>query len=231
MIRILLVDDHAVVRTGYRRLLDAEPDLKVVAEAATADEAYARVCEQALDVAVVDLGLPGASGLEAIRRMLGREPGLRVLVFSMYNNPSFATQAMRLGAVGYLTKSSEPGEMIEAIREVSCGRRVLSPEIAQILARGLLDQYNGLDCLTPREFEVLRLSARGDSVSSVAGRMHLSPKTIVNYLSMIRQKLQVENDFELLHLAARHGLVELDDGATRPLPRKDAGALCQSRGF
>jgi len=208
MIRILLLDDHAVVRTGYRRLIDAEPGLQVVAEAGTADEAYACLLEGGIDVAVVDLSLRGSSGIEAIRRMLARDAGLKVLVLSMHDNPGFITQAMRAGALGYLTKSSEPDEMFNAIRAVAAGRRVLCADIAQALASASLDGEQILARLTPREFEVLRMAASGEAASCIASRMHLSPKTILNHLSTIRHKLDADNDFKLLRLAVRHGLVE-----------------------
>lgn len=213
MIRILLLDDHAVVRSGYRRLLDAEAGLRVVAEAAGSDEAYAHLQKGGIDVAVVDLSLRGASGIEAIRRMLAREPALRVLVLSMHDNPGYVTQAMRAGALGYLTKNSGPDEVIDAIRAVAAGRRALSPDIAHALASAAIDGEHLLSRLTPREFEVLRMAAGGDSPADIAGRMHLSQKTVLNHMSMIRQKLQVENDFKLLHLVARHGLVDLAGGA------------------
>ncbi|MBN9696062.1 MAG: response regulator transcription factor [Zoogloea sp.] len=208
MIGILLVEDHSVVRNGYRRLLDAEDGMRVVGEAASADEAYACLCAGGVDLAVVDLNLRGSSGIDAIRRMMAREPGLRVLVISMHDNPSFVTQAMRVGALGYLTKNSEPAEMIEAIRDVAAGRRVLSPDVAQALAGAALDGEALLSRLTPREFDVLRLAASGESPGSIATTMHLSQKTIHNHLSAIRQKLDADNDFKLLRLAARYGLID-----------------------
>lgn len=208
MIRILLVEDHAVVRNGYRRLFDAEDDMRVVGEAASADEAYARLVEQGADLAIVDLNLRGSSGIDAIRRMLAREPGLRVLVVSMHDNPSYVTQAMRVGALGYLTKNSEPVELLDAIRDVAAGRRVLSPDVAQALAGAALDGEALLSRLTPREFDVLRLAASGESPGAIASTMHLSQKTIHNHMSAIRQKLDADNDFKLLRLAARYGLID-----------------------
>ncbi|UCV19984.1 response regulator [Ferribacterium limneticum] len=209
MIRIILVDDHAVVRTGYRRLLDAEPGLQVVGEAASADEANALIMRVAVDVAVVDLSLRGSSGIEAIRRMLVRQPDLKVLVLSMHEGAGHITQALRSGALGYLTKYSEPGDVIDGIRRVATGKRVFSPEIAQVLAEEALDGDGALAHLTPREFEVLRMLAHGESANCIASSMHLSPKTVLNYLTLIRQKLNADNDFKLLHLAARHGLVDM----------------------
>ena len=170
MIRIILVDDHAIVRTGYRRLLDAEPGLQVVGEAASADEANALVLRTIADVALVDLSLRGSSGIEAIRGMMARRPTLKVLT----------------------------------------GKRVFSPEIAQILAQEAADGDDAFSHLTPREFEVLRMLVQGESSTGIASSMHLSQKTVLNYLSLIRQKLDVENDFKLLHLAARHGLVDMN---------------------
>lgn len=208
MIRILLVEDHAVVRNGYRRLFDAEDDMRVVGEAASADEAYARLVEQGADLAIVDLNLRGSSGIDAIRRMLAREPGLRVLVVSMHDNPSYVTQAIRVGALGYLTKNSEPVELLDAIRDVAAGRRVLSPDVAQALAGAALDGEALLSRLTPREFDVLRLAASGESACAIASTMHLSQKTIHNHMSAIRQKLDADNDFKLLRLAARYGLID-----------------------
>jgi DNA-binding NarL/FixJ family response regulator len=209
MIRILLVDDHAVVRNGYRRLLDAEPDLRVVAEAASAEEANAALQRTACDCALVDLSLRGSSGLEAIRGLLARQPGLRVLVLSMHDGSGYVTQAIRAGAAGYLTKHCEPGEVIVAIRQVMQGRRVLAPEIAGALADAALAGTSPFSGLTPREFDVLRQLVGGAPPQTIAANLHLSPKTILNYLSLIRQKLDAETDFKLLHLAARHGLVDL----------------------
>ncbi len=208
MIRILLLDDHAMVRTGYRRLLDAEPGFRVVGEAGCADEAYARLQQGDVDVALVDISLRGASGIEATRRMLAREPQLKVLVLSMHDNPGYVSQAMRAGALGYLTKESEPAQVFDAIRQVAAGRRVLSAEVAQALARATLDGEQLMGRLTPREFEVLRMAAAGDSPPCIAERMHLSPKTVLNHMTTIRRKLDADNDFQLLRLAVRHGLVE-----------------------
>jgi len=210
MIRIILIDDHAVVRNGYRRLLDAEPGLQVVGEAASADEANALALRCPADVALVDLSLRGSSGIEAIRGMLARQPGLKVLVLSMHEGAGHITQALRSGAMGYLTKYCEPGDVINGIRRIAAGKRVFSPEIAQVLAEQAVDGDDALSHLTPREFEVLRMLVHGESTSGIASTMHLSPKTVLNYLTLIRQKLDADNDFKLLHLAARHGLVEIN---------------------
>ncbi|WP_028310421.1 response regulator [Derxia gummosa] len=208
MIRLMLVDDHAVVRAGYRRLLDAESWCRVVAEAADGDEAYARLLDGGIDVAIVDLSLRGGSGLDAIRRMLAREPALRVLVLSMHDGASHATQALRAGALGYMTKRSEPEAIFDAIRGVALGRRMLAAEIAQTLARAAIDGDDLASRLTLREFEVLRLLAAGEPSARVADLLHLSPKTVLNHLSAIRQKLGAQSDLHLFRIAASHGLVE-----------------------
>ncbi|MBL8405351.1 MAG: response regulator transcription factor [Dechloromonas sp.] len=209
MMRIVLIDDHAVVRTGYRRLLSAEPGFEVVGEASSADEANALVIRALPDVALVDLSLKGSSGIEAIRGMLARLPTLRILVLSMHDSAGHVTQALKSGAHGYLTKYCEPDEVIDAIRRVAAGRRAFSADIADILAGEAIDGETPLHQLTPREFEVLRLLAHGETASDIADAMHLSPKTIFNYLSLIRQKLDADSDFKLLHFAARHGLVDM----------------------
>jgi DNA-binding NarL/FixJ family response regulator len=205
MIRIILVDDHAIVRSGYRRLLSAEPDFEVAGEAATAQEANALVQRARPDVAVVDLSLKDSSGLEAIAGMLARLPSLRVLVLSMHDSAGHLAQALKAGAHGYLTKCSEPEEVIEAIRGVMKGRRVLSRDVASLAPP---EGEAALHELKPREFELLRLLVHGESVREIATVMHLSPKTVLNYLTSIRQKLNADNDFKLMHLAARSGLVD-----------------------
>lgn len=212
MIRIVLVDDHAIVRSGYRRLLSAEPDFEVVGEAATVQEANALVQRVQPDVAVVDLSLKGSSGLEAIAGMRTRLPQLRVLVLSMHDGAGHLAQALKAGAQGYLTKCSEPEEVIDAIRDVMRGRRVLSRDMQAVLPAG--DGGDGVRALKPREFELLRLLVHGESVQDIATAMHLSPKTVLNCLTSIRQKLNADNDFKLMHLAARSGLVEF--GAATP---------------
>jgi DNA-binding NarL/FixJ family response regulator len=128
----------------------------------------------------------------------------------MHEGAGYITQALRSGALGYLTKHCEPGDVIDGIHRVAAGKRVFSPEIAQILAQEAADGDDAFSHLTPREFEVLRMLVQGESSTGIASSMHLSQKTVLNYLSLIRQKLDVENDFKLLHLAARHGLVDMN---------------------
>jgi DNA-binding NarL/FixJ family response regulator len=208
MIRIILVDDHAVVRSGFHRLLDAEPDMFVVGEAASAEEANALLVNGEPDVALVDLSLKGSSGIEAIRGMLSRRPRLKVLVLSMHDSPGHVMQSLRSGAMGYITKFCDPNDVIDGVRRVAVGERVFSREVSAILAREALGTAVPLMQLTPREYEVLRLAVNGEPTVEIARSMHLSPKTIFNYLSIIRQKLNVQSDFQLLQIGAAHGLVE-----------------------
>jgi len=211
MIRILLLDDHAVVRAGYRQLIDAEPDMQVAAEASTSAQACELIRQQDIDVAVVDLSLKGDSGLEAIRRLRERQPELKVLIFTMHAQESYALQALRAGALGYLTKDSDPEDMLDALRQVARGRRVFSGEIAQALLSDVARAGQGdlLDRLTPREFDVLRLVTSGETIGEIAQALHISEKTVFNTMSLVRQKLDVRSDFKLLRLAVEQGLVQL----------------------
>lgn len=208
-LRVLLVDDHAVVRAGYKRLIDAEPDMQLVADVENADQACTALRNHAIDVVVMDLSLREGSGLDAIVRLRERQPNLRVLVFSMHQSSGHVTQALRSGALGYITKHSEPLEMIAAIRTVAQGRRVFSADIAHLLACESVQHQNPMHCLTPREFDILRLFSSGAGPSAVGEQLHLSPKTVQNHLSNIRSKLEVDSEMALLLLAARHGLVQL----------------------
>lgn len=213
MIRLMLLDDHALVRTGYRRLFDAERDMEVVCEAAGADEACAclRACD--IDVAVVDLSLKGASGIEAIRCLLQRNRGIRILVLSMYDEPGYVRQAIRAGALGYMTKDCGPDELMAAVRRVAEGKRVFADGLANAVLCADFESEALMERLTPREFEVLRQAAQGDAAACIARSMHLSEKTVLNHLSAVRQKLGAQNDFKLMLLAVRHGLVSLEDKA------------------
>jgi len=208
-LRLLLVDDHAVVREGYRRLLERRGDLRIVGEAETAAEAYRLFKETNPDVAILDLSLPDMGGIELIRRLLQREPEARILAFSMHRDPLFATQAMRAGALGYVTKSCPPEVLVRAVYDVAARQRVLSPDIAPELALALLDGGDTpLRDLSPREFEILRLVLAGRNAEEVGAALHISPKTAQNIHYQIKSKLGVRSDIELMRLALRLKLVE-----------------------
>jgi len=206
-VRLLLADDHAIVRAGYRHLLDRQERFTVIGEAATADEAYALFRLHRPDVVVTDLAMPGASGLEAIQHILRADAAARVLVFSMHVSPDFAVAALRAGARGYVTKSSPPDVLLRAIADVAAGRQVLSPDIAQALALARLHgQRRPLEDLTPREFDVLCMLIAPASVQEIAQRLHLSVKTVHNLHYQIKSKLGVSSDFELARLTMSWGL-------------------------
>lgn len=212
-IRIMLVDDHAIVREGYRSLLQKQPGMKVIAEAADGEEAYARFQQTPADVTIMDLSMPGQGGLEAIARISRRLPGAAVLVFTMHQHAAFAVQAFRAGARGYVTKSSPPDVLIRAVYDVAQGRQALSPDIAQALALSKLGGENsGLSELTVREFEILRMLCEARAIEDIASTLHISPKTVSNCHYQIKRKLSVGSDIELAHLALRLKIVDLLEG-------------------
>src|SRR5262245_27787042 len=207
-VRVLLVDDHAVVREGYRRLLERTPEIEVVAEASTGEDAYRVFCEMLPDVVVMDINLPGMSGIEAARRMLAREPDARVLVFSMHEDALFGSRALQAGARGYVTKASAPEVLVEAVKAVSAGRLYISHDMAQELAlQSVPGQDLPLNTLSPREFEVFRLLAEGKPVTEIARILSLSQKTVANYQSLIKQKLEADTSAQMVWIALKRGLV------------------------
>lgn len=207
-IRVLLVDDHAIVRAGFRRLLEQTTDIVVAAEAASGEEAYEKHPRCDPGVTVMDLSMPGAGGMAAIQRILARRPEARILVYSMHESPAFAVHALRAGAAGYVTKASAPDVLVEAVRAVSAGGSYLSPDIARRIAlERVAGGENPLQALSAREFEVFRLLAEGKTVDDIAGALFLSSKTVANYATQIRQKLGISSQIELLRLAMTHGVV------------------------
>ncbi|MFZ0549290.1 MAG: response regulator transcription factor [Steroidobacteraceae bacterium] len=206
-IRILLVDDHAIVREGYRRLLEREPSIHVVGEASNASQAYCKAGELSPNVVIMDIALPTTSGIEATRQLLKEQPQLRILMFSMYGDAIYATRALQAGAAGYLSKASAPEVLVEAIYAVSRGESYLSPDVADNMARSATQAGNpDIDALTPREFEVLRLLVQGKTVKSISETLGLSEKTIANQQSAIRAKLGARNSAQLACLVEQIGL-------------------------
>ncbi|MBP6037387.1 MAG: response regulator transcription factor [Azonexus sp.] len=206
---LLLVDDHAVVREGYRRLLERRSDLRIVGEAGDAAEGYRLYKECGPDVAILDLSLPDTGGIELIKRLIQRDPQARILAFSMHRDPLFATQALRAGALGYVTKSSSPDILIQAVYQVAARQRVLSPDIAPDMALTLLDgAADPFRELSPREFEVLRLVLDGHNAEEIGEALHISPKTAQNIHYQVKAKLGVRTDIELMRLALRQNLVQ-----------------------
>ncbi len=208
-ITILLVDDHPVVRAGYRKLLERQPGFRVTAEAASAGEAYRTYRRIAPDIVIMDISLPGASGLEAIRRIRGFNRAARILVFTMHQGTPFALKAFEAGAMGYVTKSSPPAELVRAMESVAKGVQAVSDDIArEIAAERLSGRRSPLDELGPREVEILSLLASGLTTEAVAQALSLSQKTIQNYHSTIKAKLNLQTDADLVWLAISAGLLD-----------------------
>ncbi|MDR4308651.1 response regulator transcription factor [Chelatococcus sambhunathii] len=208
---ILLVDDHPVVREGYRRLLERQPGYRVVAEADDAAAAYRAYKAARPDVVVMDLSLPGASGVEAVRHIRQWDRGARVLVFTMHQGATFAMKAFEAGALGYVTKSSAPTELVRAVGEVARGRRAMSEDVARELAVDRLEKpAAALNELGPRETEVLRLVASGMTTERIAALLNLSAKTVQNYHYAIKSKVGAETDAQLVWLALATGLVSAE---------------------
>lgn len=207
-LRVMLADDHAVVREGYRRLLASEPGLRVVAEVGDADSAFHRLQAESggIDVLVLDLSMPGRSGLDLLRRASLRWPALRVLVFSMHDSTAMVVQALKAGAAGFITKSSAPELLVQAVRDVARGQQVLSPDVAHAGQAQDAQAAPPHLRLSGREFDIFRLLALGLTVEDIAARLHLSSKTVSNHQTLIRQKLGVATAVELLRYAQAHGL-------------------------
>lgn len=208
-IRIMLVDDHAVVRSGLRRMMDKVADMQVIAEADSGENAYQHYGEHLPDVLVMDISMPGMGGLEAARRILTRHPSARILIFSMHENAAFATQAIKAGVKGYVAKADAPEDLLVAVRDVARGKNWVSPSVAQKIAiQSMLGEDNPLQQLSAREFEVFRLLAEGKSSEEVGEMLKISQKTVANYHTIIKQRLGVNTTVDLLRLALRHGVVE-----------------------
>jgi len=210
MIRVMLVDDHAVVRTGFRLLLGSMPDVSVVAEADSGEAACQLYMEFKPDVVVMDLAMPGMGGLEALRRIRARDPQARILTLSAHDDPMHARRALQEGAFGFLSKRTAPETLLSAVSAVAAGQRYLDAQLAQKLA---LAEFDGatkspIERLSEREFEVFVRLAGGSTVQRIALDLKLSASTVGTHLYNIKQKLDVVNQSELTLLAIRHGLIE-----------------------
>jgi DNA-binding NarL/FixJ family response regulator len=211
MIRVLLADDHPVVRSGYLRLLEQEGDIRVVAEAATGEDAYLAYVALAADppdVLATDLAMPGGGGLELIRRVLLRAPAARILVFSMYDSLPLVRRALEAGARGFLTKAAAPQSLVDAVRALHAGSRYLGADLAGQLQRDPACEADRFARLSLREFEIFRLLAQGHSPAECARVLNLSAKTISNHQTVIKEKLGVATSAALAHLAIRHRVID-----------------------
>jgi two-component system invasion response regulator UvrY len=207
-IKVLLADDHEVVRAGYRRLFESTDDIEVVAEATNGEEAYRLYLEYQPTVVVMDLTMPGIGGLDASRRILARDRNARILVFSVHENEVFLNRALDQGILGYISKRSASRVMIEAVRQVAGGEAFIGQEMMPFLVKRKASADSRLvNELSPREFEVFRLRAEGLSVNAIAELLNVSPKTVGHHNTSLKQKLGAANDAELTRLAIRLGVI------------------------
>lgn len=203
--KVLLVDDHAVVRSGLRRLLAVLPDVQI-SEAATGREALTLARAERPALIILDLNLPGLGGLELLRRLVAEQPEARLVILSMHAEPFYATRALRVGAVGYLSKNASPEELLEAVRRVTSGGRYIEAEIAQGLALGAAETVDPKQQLTERDLEIMRLLRDGRGLSDIADALGVSYKTIANTCTQIKAKLGVARTIDLVRLSIEGGL-------------------------
>ena len=211
MIRVLLADDHSVVRDGLRRLVEGSGDMAVVAEAADGRDAIRKAREVAPDVSVVDISMPGVDGLEVVRQILSTHPNLRILILTMHEEEQYVVRAIGAGAKGYITKRAAAEQLLQAIRKVHSGGRYLGDSASEALAARLAkgsDAASLLDILSDREIQVLRALALGRSNREIAEAYSLSIKTVDTYRSRLLKKLDLRNNAELTRFAIRNRIVE-----------------------
>jgi two-component system invasion response regulator UvrY len=205
----MLVDDHAVVRMGFKLLLQEAEDMEVVAEASTGEEAVKLYSDVNPDIVIMDVSMPGMGGLEAVQRLLAKDAAAKLLILSAHEDSTHPRRLLKAGARGYLSKRSAPEELIQAIQTVAAGQMYLDPSMAQVMAmEQLTGAQNPMEVLTDREFEVFISLAKGQSVARIAATLFLSPRTVGTHLYNIKQKLRAENAAELTLIALRNGLLE-----------------------
>ncbi|WP_413112428.1 UvrY/SirA/GacA family response regulator transcription factor [Thaumasiovibrio sp. DFM-14] len=212
MINVFLVDDHELVRTGIRRLLEDVRGIKVVGEADSGEEAVKWCRSQHTDIILMDMNMPGIGGLEATRKILRFNPDVKIIVLTIHTENPFPTKVMQAGAAGYLTKGAGPDEMINAIRSVHSGQRYISPEIAQQMALSQFasDAENPFKELSERELQIMMMITKGQKVTDISEQLNLSPKTVNSYRYRLFNKLDIGGDVELTHLAIRYGMLDTE---------------------
>lgn len=210
MINVMLVDDHGLVRTGIRRLLEDVDEIDVVAEAESGEQAITQVRSKQPDVVLMDVSMPGIGGLEATRRITRSSPGTRIIAVTVHGESPYPSQLLEAGAAGYITKGCDVGEIVSAIKSVYTGNQYITQDVAQKLALTFINNGDRppLELLTQRELQVMLMIAQGISNKEISEQLCLSPKTTSTYRYRLFDKLGVENDVELARLAIRHGLVE-----------------------
>ncbi len=210
MIKILIADDHRIVREGLKQILAETPDMIVADEASNAQEVLKKIWDNEYDVLLLDISMPGRSGLDILKQLKSDRPKLSVLVLSMYSEEQYALRALKAGASGYMTKESATDELIEAIRKVSTGRKYISPSVAERLAFSLEsgDERPPQETLSDREFQVMCMIASGKTIKAIAAELSLSIKTVSTYRARILEKMRMNNNAELTHYAIQNKLVE-----------------------
>ncbi len=212
VIKVFLVDDHELVRTGIRRILEDVRGIKVVGEADSGEDAVKWCRTEQADIVLMDMNMPGIGGLEATKKILRFNPDMKVIVLTIHTENPFPTKVMQAGAAGYLTKGAGPDEMVNAIRMVQSGQRYLSPEIAQQMALSQFtpDSENPFKELSERELQIMIMITKGEKVTDISEQLNLSPKTVNSYRYRLFSKLDISGDVELTHLAIRHGILDAE---------------------
>lgn len=212
MINVFLVDDHELVRTGIRRIIEDVRGMKVVGEADSGESSVKWCRANHADVILMDMNMPGIGGLEATKKILRFNPDIKIIVLTIHTENPFPTKVMQAGAAGYLTKGAAPDEMVNAIRMVNSGQRYISPEIAQQMA---LSQFsapsdNPFKELSERELQIMMMITKGQKVTDISEQLNLSPKTVNSYRYRLFSKLDISGDVELTHLAIRYGMISTE---------------------
>lgn len=214
MIKVLLVDDHDIVRAGISRLLADIEGIKVIAEASSGEEAVKIIREQRPDVVLMDVKMPGIGGIEATRKAIRIDPDIKIIALTVCGEEPFPSKLLQIGAYGYLTKGSDLDQMVKAIKSVNSGKRYLGPEIAQQLALKTVSKDGNanspFDILSERELQIMLMIVHGKKVQEISDKFCISPKTINSYRYRIFSKLGVDSDVELTHLAMRYGILEME---------------------
>ena len=210
MIKILIADDHAIVREGLKQILSESPDLVVIDEASTGQEVIEKILKKELDLVILDIAMPGRGGLDILKEIKGQKPRLSVLVLSMYPEEQYAVRVLKSGASGYLTKESAPAELVKAIRQISQGKKYISPSLAEKLALDLevSPDKPPHEILSDREYQVMCMIASGKTLKEIADGLSLSIKTISTYRSRILEKMNMKTNAELTHYAIKNRLVD-----------------------
>ncbi|HVY06623.1 MAG TPA: response regulator transcription factor [Burkholderiales bacterium] len=210
MIRLLIVDDHAIVRHGLRQVVSESADIEVAAEAGSSAEAVRLLRDNSYDLVLLDISLPDKNGIETLKQIKRDKPQMPVIMLSMHAEDEFGVRALKAGASGYVNKQSAHDQLVTAIRQVAAGRRYISPDLAEELARSIGEgsEKRPHELLSDREFDTLRMLASGKSLAEIAESLSISPKTVSVYRTRLLEKMKLKNNAEIAHYAVKNGLVD-----------------------